>query len=256
MLLLLPRSMNMNAVFSFRYHFNNSIVPAMHTGGLQLLLQACLCITLSLLAGCTSSTPTTAPATFASGGIGLTKVEWEQHHTPSSAVPTQLFESTSYDNNQYGVFFWCDWPQNRCTAESRVSVIGFDTHSKLLDEQHAKIRALLPTDAQYQETIQHATGHFTELYYSALLASRYPPLDAVPDPWINSKPGTISVFYDSGGPIVRITAGIGSPPQPYLPTLTPLPLGSLPTPVRTLPLPMLTGEPLPRPVPTALTPHK
>ncbi len=239
--------------------------PTRCYGGLLFLLT----VVLALCAGCGDSagTPspvalTGAPATgpaFQSGGIGLTKAAWEQHHTPSSAPFTgEAF--VWYPDNNYEVYFWHDWPLRAPTADSLISTISFDTRAHTLETQRVAYRPLLPADAQLEPKISYPDR---EIWYSPSLISRYPPLAGDPQVWGEFGPGRISVRSGESGSYIAIGALLNGPPKPteVIPVRpTPTPCGDHPCPTTTyaLPTPVPTAirAPLPLPPGTTLLPTR
>lgn len=242
-------------------------------------------VILVVLTGCTGAAATPTPDAFQSGGLGLTKGEWErQHHKLTSVDYLSSFYFYDYENLQsgasgYAVRFWSEDAQ--LTNETLISSIGVDVRFVLSgtdglnieaylltpDQKHKAVSTLLPADTQFQRRIDQfeVQGSYSDIYYSKSLAGRYPPLPSVGDPWGKDPPGTIRASYYQAGPGVSISAGSKRPPSLPTPTSpapteteTPLPVPSpVPTTSRSEPLPpppVRTGGPPPRAVPTGVAP--
>lgn len=227
-----------------------------------------ICLLL-LVVGCTApvSSPrsgASAPAPFASGGLGLTKAEWEQHHV-SVDVSTDTINrmevpiSIIYDNGEYRVYFWNDWPPDPPSGTALISQIAFYPRTKGLDARRAFHR-LLPADAQFQRR-EEVTGlgaqdpaPIREIYRSATLAVRYPALSSQPNPWGDDPPGTIYVVYSANDSYVYLVAGSQpAPPPPKSTGPKPTPCSRKGCPTPTLPTPRPTWPP-PIPVPSGVPP--
>ncbi len=168
-------------------------------------LLPCLAL-LMLVTGCGSRSQSTASAAFESGGLGLTKAEWEQHHTLSSNNFLQN-GALGYDSKNYEVYFW---NADRAFPPTAPIILMwlYGPHDHI---NETFVRTLLPSDAQLKDTIPRGwEGTFTQVYYSRSLSTRYAPLPlatGVVDPWKESSPGTIYATYIRGDYSVLITAG-------------------------------------------------
>ena len=206
------------------------------------------------LSSCTASAPPQA-SPFASGGLGLTKGQWEQQH--KAVTEPRHSGGVGYDGGKYYVIFWSDQPPSQ-TADSPISFIAVNT-GQAVNAALARqiVPALLPEDVQFQrsETPGDRLGT-TDYYFSPALATRYPAIGVVGSPWQTLPVGTIKVTYGAGmlparlQPIL-ITAGeMGIPPTAQ-PSEENVPSTStwVPPALRTVvpPLPVLTGPPLPVP---------
>ncbi len=241
---------------------------------------------LVIFAGCNGSglkgdSLSPGSTTLISGGLGLTKAEWEQRHTLTATDncsfyrydPPLLGDHLSgskydfYEYYPYGVTFWHE--AGRSSQDARISgmkadlrrVLSETQHMRLeameyldLDKKHMAVRALLPADVQLQQTIPDQglkTILLTEVYHSKSLESVYPSFAFAPKPWKGKEPGAIYVSYLQNGRDAQIEADLVTPlpcpsPTPAPPTPTP---SSPPPPVPTvhLPKPLKTHPPLPIP---------
>jgi hypothetical protein len=221
---------------------------------------------LAALIGCSvCSSFATPPPPFPSGGLGLTKVEWERHHTLVELHGDDFYrydaleQGEHYVFNSYDVQFWHEGAQ--ANSDSIVSSITADLRRVLsdtlhmppsgddpgLDLKHEALHLLLPDDAQLQKTEKYPQDQdtFIEYYHSTSLENRYPALALAHDPWSDDAPGTIRVIYRRGRFIVIITAGAVGMPQP---TITSAPTDSPAPTAPPMPPAVLTG--IPRPVPS------
>ena len=245
------------------------------------LVLALLCGVLVVFASCTnliatnqSATPVNTPAPLQSGGLGLTKAEWEKQHRLVREVnlPTDadyyVYDSspTYYWSDGYSVYFWSE--EGQVTDDSRVVGIGVDARQVLSDmlrvrpdtigsyvspdQKRLVAQALIPSDAELQGTSE--TMHFDfERYHSKSLETRYLPLASVSNPWYDDPPGTIYVRY-------WLSTGIGIMAGPFghapFPKPTPTPMNTLepivePTESYVPPQPVETP---PKPVQTVIAP--
>lgn len=216
---------------------------------------------------------------IASGGLGITRLEFERlHNLPTKVIPDPRWaRELSYNqgNGYYQINLWYNGPQAgpepgiqaQTFETSLIRSIAFDRPGKSRAEVLTEVRNLLPVDAVLKETrekMSEGTGRqwvIIDTYESKSLAKRYPPLPSIPDPWKGRTPGTVFVITSpegtgSGGTGASIYADLISlprlePPQPTRP-LTKTPFNSLtpeppPKPVYTVPMP----EPsYPVPIPT------
>lgn len=232
-----------------------------------LIVQCPTICLLLLLVGCTApvSSPqagASTPVPFASGGLGLTKAEWEQHHVTVDVSFRSIEASipTIYDNGQYRVYFWQDWPPDPTSATALISAMDFSPHTKGLEASRAAFQRLLPADAQFQRR-EEVTGLMTpgpppirEIYRSATLANRYPALLSLINPWGKDPPGTIYVVYSANGSYVYLVAGSQpTPPQPEPPRPKPTPCSRKGCPTSTT-IPPVPTRPVPIPVPSGVVP--
>lgn len=215
---------------------------------------------------------------YASGGLGLTRAEWEQHHT-LGAGRGEVGYKYDMKNKQwdtgYTVFFWSE--QSDAPNDAIVSSLGVDTRDVFSDTQNldwyemvkqfpkmqAAVRFLMPADAQLVSTSNSERSHTTnEVYHSESLKNRYPTLPFSKVPWGGEAPGTIHVSYSGEVASSRagILAGPGNilrlPTPPPPPTDTPLPTYPYAPPVPTSPLAVPTTNPhrLPTAVPSVQLP--
>jgi hypothetical protein len=207
-----------------------------------LAIAALGALLLAFLVACDTTPASPTPRSLASGGLGLTRAEWERKHNFVLAIPGSDYIYDSFRPPLFGyrVNFWQEGSDD---PSARISAMAVDTRLVLSDtgkippdgagtaklskaQMQQAVRALLPADAERQgEEIPGASGTFTETYLSYLIKDVYPPLSAHKDPWGSRPPGTISVAYENGGPDVLVTTGSGpqstGSPLEILPTKTP-----------------------------------
>jgi hypothetical protein len=212
-----------------------------------------------------SSLPSSAADTFASGGLGLTKTQWEQNHAFADSDPVETYRYL-YDRTHplywrgTEVYFWGEQgaplenaPISRIFFNAPIvlsETTGYRGEDVTLEQMEPLIRTFLPADAVLVKTEKFPDRWDTivQTYHSDALASRYPTLSSGKTPWSREsfspdfgppgyKPGTIFVDYHEGGPYVSITAGEDGTPWDYIqpppPTRTPRP--PLPEPEPTTP---------------------
>ena len=244
----------------------------------KALLAVCV---VAVLAGCArNSTSTVSPApskpeqSFLSGGLGLTKSEWEQEHTlvSSSIYGDYYYEGLpSRTENWLRVYFWSE--QGAPVEDAPISRIDLDAYLAFsetigsgglpisFEQMERGVATLLPADAVLEKTEEIPSGQSrtVQIYFSDALARRYAPLSSGKTPWspapneasVSSssdlRPGTIRVVYNHGSS-VSISAGGNSIPWRYY--FTPEPTRTwAPDPPYT-PRPPGIGTTLPAPVPT------
>jgi hypothetical protein len=219
---------------------------------------------VALLAVCIASIGCIIPGSpqadsFQSGGIGLTRAEWEKTHKPDPLATHIGWERAAYyPESRYGVTYWHEDPQSQKPEDARIAEFIYKTRNPTSEGQLAEMVALLPADAQLQEKGQitgnvQARGDLWYIYHSQSLETRYPPLPDAPDPWKGKTPGTIYLECCYNGNGVTIRAQLARlpyklPPTEPPPTITPFVL--LPTAIPTLPGPPKPVPSLPPPIPS------
>jgi hypothetical protein len=161
-------------------------------------------------------------------------------------TPPPLANYVRYAERDYAVTLWYDRSGGQNIRDAILYGMGFDPQSLDPEGEHAEARNYLPADAVLQGIYPSAddTGGYVATYNSKSLATRYPPLASVPDPWVDSVPGTIHVYYARGKAGIRAALREPqTPPDPTEPPPTKTPFILLPTPLPTEPQP-------PSPVPS------
>lgn len=123
--------------------------------------------------------PTPAAPPFASGGLGLSRQEWEQGHGQPSR--TSIF--LEYDGGRLIVGL----PNENVGHLERVWT---PQSAVALDAARSEARAFLPADATLIQSIERGDGRTVDVYASASLASRFGP-----NAWNGGKTGTFSIQY-------------------------------------------------------------
>ncbi len=225
-------------------------------------------VAFGLLPGCDSSQfgqLSSTPVPYASGGIGLTKAEWEKIHKLYDFNERDYYR---YDvtmreqgrENYYLVDYWRE--RGKTTGTSRIFLIALSTELRLTNpkdspggEVQKMIKDLLPADAKYVKQMYPGEWSGHDIYQSETLKSLYPPIPGAQSPWDDGEPGTVHVFYaytpdtgsapQGGRASLAITAGIRSPPA--MPPTTPEPTVTIniPTEVPTVLRPLPTGSTTP-----------
>ena len=126
--------------------------------------------------------PSSPTGAFSSGGLGLSKAEWERQHNPDE----DSYDIGYYDDGKYLVLF----------DEDKISEIElmFDRLDLTLDEARTEAESLIPEDNRSIET--YSPDGFPEwtidVYSSESLIGQYES-DWV---WLDSDPGTFSILYE------------------------------------------------------------
>jgi hypothetical protein len=245
-----------------------------------IILASCV---ICLLTACSSDTlnhgssVSSAPDSFASAGLGLTKTEWEQKHTLVGSSPDGTYyydELPSPTWKGMSVYFWSEQgapvenaPISRISLDARFALsetIGYDGRPPSNEQMERGAVTLLPADSILEKTeeIPFSQSMKRQIYFSPSLASRYPPLSSGKTPWSpeppasnvssvasppDRKPGTIIVMY-SHGRFVSITAGKDGIPWRYHPTPGPTQTRIPDPPYPTMPRSLSTA--IPEVVPT------
>jgi hypothetical protein len=146
-----------------------------------------------------TAVPTSAPAPAESGGIGLTREQWEAAHGAGTEDPLL---GVNYENGAYNVLFQPDpsgvdtvWILEQRFGREGISVEDARTISKLL----------LPDDSELVETYTPTEGRLADLYMSEWLKGRFEA-----DMFNNGEPGNFTVLYRvATGRVTSILLGPG-----------------------------------------------
>jgi hypothetical protein len=136
-----------------------------------------------------AATPTVRPGLFRSGGIGLTRDEWEgAHGQPAREIGGRV----EYDGGRFLVSF-------RDGKIARVERVWGAGSPVLLDAARIESRGLLPRDARFVRTRVpegESDQPFVDVYSSDSLPSRFPDAPWRANPWTGGQPGnTYAVFH-------------------------------------------------------------
>jgi hypothetical protein len=124
-----------------------------------------------------SATP--APAPFASGGLGLSRAEWEKAH----GQPSRSSIFLEYDGGRLVVGL----------LESNVwhiERVWMRDEAVALDAARDDVKAYLPSDATVTQSIDRGDGRVIDVYSSSNLSSRFGPTA-----WNGGKVGTFTITY-------------------------------------------------------------
>lgn len=124
-----------------------------------------------------SATPVAAP--FASGGLGLSRTEWEKAH----GQPSRSSIFLEYDGGRLVVGL----------LESNVwhiERVWMRNEAVALDAARDDVKAYLPSDANVTQSIDRGDGRVIDVYSSSILGSRFGPTA-----WNGGKVGTFTVTY-------------------------------------------------------------
>jgi hypothetical protein len=229
------------------------------------LVAVLLIASAMLCTSCASVLSTNHVDSFETGGLGLTRGDWEKTHKPDpTARPIGYERNAFYPDGGYHVSFWYEDPQTQNSQDAKINQIWFKGRASTDEAQLAEAVTLLPADAQLVEKgqvpLQSGTanrGDSWAIYHSKSLETRFPALPSAPDPWKGHNPGTIYVGYATHTNYITISADLvrlpvaepTSKPPEVTPTITPFVL--LPTAIPTQPRPPRPVPSLPPPVPSA-----
>jgi hypothetical protein len=152
-----------------------------------------------------TATPVPAPAAptarpFASGGLGLSRSEWERLH----GAPTRddgLF--LSYKDGAYVATFVYG---NLHHAER----VWGDRNPVTLQVAREVGKTLIPVDAQLVRSYVAPGSRDVDLYRSESLKTRFAPDDPA---WVGAEPGVLIVIYRAAtGPVTSIVVATGNNP--------------------------------------------
>jgi len=135
---------------------------------------------------------------FPSGGLGLSRTEWEQQHTPGDTTLGMV----EYDDGRYSVMF----TDGKAHYLERV----FTDDQPALDQARAEAQTLFPHDSQFLETYspEGMPELIVDLYSSESLKERF---DA--DVFIGGDPGSfIAIYGVFDGRVPRIVLATGNNP--------------------------------------------
>ena len=145
-----------------------------------------------------TNTPEATLEPFPSGGLGLSRAEWDQQHTEGDTT----FGMVEYDDGKYSVTF----------ADGNIQYLErvFTDDQPPLDAARAEAQTLIPEDSQFLET--YSPEGFLELtvdlYMSEALRERF---DA--NWFIGGDPGNfIVIFGVFDGRVPRIVIATGNNP--------------------------------------------
>jgi hypothetical protein len=138
--------------------------------------------------GATGAAPAPAAAMFASGGLGLSRTEWERSH----GQPSRSSIFLEYDGGRLvvGLLETNVW---------HIERVWMRNEAVALDAAREDARAYLPSDAVLGQSIDRGDGRVIDVYSSALLASRFGPTA-----WNGGKPGSFSIQYKFRAPSDRM----------------------------------------------------
>jgi hypothetical protein len=146
--------------------------------------------------------PTAVPEPLESGGLGLTRTQWEAKH--GSGTKETL--GYSYDGGAYVVSYQAD-PAGNETAwdiEQRWSEAG----ALSMDEARLASKMLIPQDSVFVRTYTSQGGRTVDLYTSEWLKGRF-----AEQLFIGGEPGNFIVLYRAAtGKVTSIIVATGNNP--------------------------------------------
>lgn len=147
--------------------------------------------------------PFTAPR-FHSGGLGLTRSDWEAIHGSGSKDNSGWFH---YANEAYVIDF-ASWSTPEYSAWHIERQWGWPRPKPVpLDEARSEARSLIPTDSKLVKTYTTQQGRLVDLYFSESLKRRFPARM-----FIGGEPGNFIVLYRPTNPVDTMIIGIGNNP--------------------------------------------
>lgn len=127
----------------------------------------------------TAATATKKPTpTYSSGGLGLSRTDWENEHG------REILGPNIYENNKYFVM-WDD-PENAHHIERTYG----DSYPVSLVAARAESKLLIPADSIFVRTYAWRDNRPVDVYRSTSLIPRISPMW-----WIGSEAGTFIVLY-------------------------------------------------------------
>ncbi len=154
---------------------------------------------------------------FLSGGLGLTRTQWESMHGKGVDYQLELGGGTLYEGGKYDIAYSGD------TSASLIIELSVSLPPTTgIGDARADSRALLPVDAQPLALNQNqgdVGGALFDTYFSQWLSGIYPPGtlaygEPPADIWLGSRPGTFTVLYymsSDPNPTLGITIHPGTP---------------------------------------------
>lgn len=150
--------------------------------------------------------PTPVPATmpmaavpvYPSGGLGLSRAEWEKAHGMGFGNPVR------YENDKFLVVY--------IMGNVFDVIYQFRGSGMPINTAFTLSKAYIPADAMFVRTYTDTLGNRNDVYLSLSLTARF-TADANNYPWNDGKPGSFTIIYDQGqGGVAGIELGIGDNP--------------------------------------------
>jgi len=150
--------------------------------------------------------PTPVPATmpmaavpaYPSGGLGLSRAEWEKAHGMGFGNPVR------YENDKFLVVY--------IMGNVFDVIYQFRGSGMPINTAVTLSKAYIPADAMFVRTYTDTLGNRNDVYLSSSLTARF-TADANNYPWNAGKPGSFTIVYDQGqGGVAGIELGIGDNP--------------------------------------------
>lgn len=147
----------------------------------------------------TPAEPAATPAPLRSGGMGLTRAQWEGVH--GKGTKDSLY--WRYGDTFVGYF-------SDPAGVETVALLELRWKPGLTKEEaQAAIRAVSPDDSTLVKAYQTDLGQTVDLFASAWLKDRYQN----PDAWVNGEPGQFAVSYHiNDGVVTSAIIGPGNNP--------------------------------------------
>ena len=136
----------------------------------------------------TAATPTRRAGIFRSGGLGLTREEWERLH---GAPSRETDEAVEYENGRFVVAF-------RDGRVARLTRVWGEQSPALLDAARIESRTFLPRDARFVRsripTVESGQP-FVDVYSSESLPIPFPDAPWRATPWTGGEPGNLVAVF-------------------------------------------------------------
>jgi hypothetical protein len=123
--------------------------------------------------------PAPAGPTFASGGLGLSRQDWEQTH----GSPTKVSLFLEYDGGRLIVGLLDN-------SIRHIERVWLSRDAATLEAARDEARNYVPADAALTQSIDKGDGSVVDIFTSPSLTSRFGPTD-----WNAGRPGTFAVKY-------------------------------------------------------------
>jgi len=142
-----------------------------------------------VVAGCNVASHRSS-ANFASGGLGLSRREWERRHGPALAQDSAEVHYRSQDGGSFFIGF----------VNGNVhSLRRFEAKPLSLDEARNEANQLIPTDSSLTRTFTFFANKEAVLdrYHSESLKSRF---SGESSNWTGGEPGDFTISYSTSAP--------------------------------------------------------
>lgn len=148
--------------------------------------------------------PTPSVPTYASGGLGLDRADWERSHgagKPDNPSSPMVF---GYEDGKFQVQFSGVSSGN----VEYVERVWGDRNAVPIEKAREESKQFIPADAKFVKTYTSQSGSTVDLYRSESLKNRFSD-----DDWIGGKPGDFVILYrNQTGRTTTFIIGTGNNP--------------------------------------------